>query len=283
MKKEMTMHTRRWMTVAALLVFFLASTTNAQSRSFVRYVSGDGSAYGLLEGDTVQELEGGLFDEPKTTGRQHALADLELLAPVEPRTVFAVGLNYQSHIGNRDPAAEPGIFLKTASSIIASGAPIVIPEGAEEVHFEAEMVIVIGRQAKGVSVEDAQSYIFGVTPGNDVSARLWQRNDLQWFRGKALDTFGPIGPAIVTGLDYDDLKLVGRLNGEVVQESPTSYLIFNTSEIVSFLSRYVTLQPGDVIFTGTPGRTSAMKSGDVFEVEIEGVGVLRNPVIAATD
>jgi len=267
----------------ALLVFFLASASRAQSRSFVRFVSGDGAAYGLLEGDTVHELEGGLFDEPKTTGRTHSFAALELLAPVEPRTVFAVGLNYQSHIGDRDPAAEPGIFLKTASSIIASGAPIVIPEGAEEVHFEAEMVIVIGRQAKGVSVEDAQSYIFGVTAGNDVSARLWQRNDLQWFRGKALDTFGPIGPAIVTGLDYDDLKLVGRLNGEVVQESPTSYLIFNTSEIVSFLSRYVTLEPGDVIFTGTPGRTSAMKSGDVFEVEIEGVGVLRNPVIAATD
>ena len=274
---------RRSLWFVVLLTLVLGAVTTAEVRRFVRFEADGAVAYGLLEGESIQELEGGLFDVPKTTGRTLALNDVKLLAPLEPRTVLAVGLNYQSHLGDRDPAAEPGIFLKTAGSIIASGENIVLPAGAESVHYEAELVIVIGRRAKRVSVEEAHQYIFGVTAGNDVSARLWQRNDLQWFRGKALDTFGPIGPAIATGLDYDDLQLVGRLNGETVQESSTSLLIFNIPEIVSFISRYLTLSPGDVIFTGTPGRTSALKSGDVFEVELEGVGVLRNPVVSAEE
>jgi 2-keto-4-pentenoate hydratase/2-oxohepta-3-ene-1,7-dioic acid hydratase in catechol pathway len=154
-----------------------------------------------------------------------------------------------------------------------------MPSDAQNVHYEGELVVVIGKLAKDVTVADAPSYVFGVTAGNDVSERGWQQADLQWFRAKAADTFGPLGPAIVTGLNYNDLLLKTRLNGAEVQSQRTSDLIFDVANIVSYLSRYITLMPGDVIYTGTPGTTRAMKAGDVVEVEIEGVGILRNPVV----
>ena len=283
MKKQNHVGRQRGLPVLALLILFVVGTaaSAAQVQRYVRYDAGDGPTYGLLDGETIAELDGDLFDDPRPNGKTAELADVKLLAPVDPRTVYCIGLNYQSHIGDRDPAAVPGVFLKTPGAIIASGENIVIPPGAENVHYEAELVAIIGREAKGVSVDDALDYVFGITMGNDVSARAWQGADLQWFRGKAIDTFGPIGPVVATGLDLEKLTLVGRLNGEKKQESATELLIFNVAEIVSFLSTYSTLHPGDVIFTGTPGRTSAMKPGDVFEVEIEGVGVLSNPVVAA--
>jgi 2-keto-4-pentenoate hydratase/2-oxohepta-3-ene-1,7-dioic acid hydratase in catechol pathway len=200
------------------------------------------------------------------------------LAPVQPSKVIAVGLNYQSHLGTRTPAAYPGLFAKMPTSIIATGEDIVLPPDAKNTHYEGELVIVIGRRASRVSQADAKSYVFGVTAGNDVSERDWQRDDLQWFRAKASDTFGPLGPAIATGLNYDDLLLQTRLNGEVVQTERTKDLIFNVAKIVSYVSQYVTLEPGDVIYTGTPQTTKPMKDGDVVEVEVEGVGVLRNKV-----
>jgi 2-keto-4-pentenoate hydratase/2-oxohepta-3-ene-1,7-dioic acid hydratase in catechol pathway len=144
------------------------------------------------------------------------------------------------------------------------------------------MVVVIGKRASKISKEEASRYVFGVTAGNDVSERNWQKTDLQWFRAKASDTFGPLGPAIVRGLDYNDLLLQTRLNGEVVQSQRTRDLIFDVAAIVSYVSHYVTLLPGDVIYTGTPGTTRAMKPGDVVEVELEGVGVLRNRVVKAS-
>jgi 2-keto-4-pentenoate hydratase/2-oxohepta-3-ene-1,7-dioic acid hydratase in catechol pathway len=198
-----------------------------------------------------------------------------------PGKVIAVGLNYKSHLGTRPPATEPGLFAKYPSSIVGPGAAIVYPRDAKNLHYEGEMVIVIGRRASHVSVAEAGQYIFGITVGNDVSERDWQANDLQWFRGKASDTLGPLGPMIVRGVDYGDLLLQTRLNGEVVQSQRTKDLIFDVPTIVSYVSRYVTLEPGDVIYTGTPGTTRAMKPGDVVEVELEGVGVLRNPVVAA--
>jgi 2-keto-4-pentenoate hydratase/2-oxohepta-3-ene-1,7-dioic acid hydratase in catechol pathway len=143
------------------------------------------------------------------------------------------------------------------------------------------MVLVIGKRASNVPEADALSYVFGVAAGNDVSERDWQQKDLQWFRAKASDTFGPLGPAIVTGLNPDDLLVQTRLNGEVVQSERTTHLIFNVKEIVSYVSRYVTLEPGDVIYTGTPGTTKPIKPGDIVEVEVQGVGILRNRVIAA--
>jgi 2-keto-4-pentenoate hydratase/2-oxohepta-3-ene-1,7-dioic acid hydratase in catechol pathway len=189
-----------------------------------------------------------------------------------------VGLNYKSHLGERPAAKYPGLFAKYPTSIIPHGDTIRIPQDANNVHYEGEMVLVIGKRASRVSKEEAKSYVFGVTVGNDVSERDWQRDDLQWFRAKAADTFGPLGPVLVTGLNYDDLLLQTRLNGAVVQSQRTRDLIFDVASIVSYVSQYVTLMPGDVIFTGTPGTTRQMKPGDTVEVELEGVGVLRNPV-----
>jgi 2-keto-4-pentenoate hydratase/2-oxohepta-3-ene-1,7-dioic acid hydratase in catechol pathway len=247
---------------------------------YVRYRRGGPTAYGILEGETIHELEGGPFASPRRSGNRVGLADVELLAPCEPSKVVAVGLNYRSHIGKRAVPEYVGLFAKFPTSIIGPEADIVIPPDAENVHYEGELVVVIGRPAKNVAVEDAPDYIFGVTAGNDVSERGWQRGDLQWLRAKAADTFGPIGPAIVTGLNYDDLLVQTRLNGEVRQSESSKDLLFGVDQIVSYVSRYVTLYPGDVIFTGTPGSTQAMKPGDVVEIEVEGVGVLRNPVVA---
>lgn len=248
---------------------------------YVRYSLGGATAYGILEGDTIRELKGELFANPTPTGKRVKLAEAKLLAPCVPSKVIAVGLNYKTHLGERPAAAYPGLFAKYPTSIIATGDNIVIPADAMNVHYEGELVVVIGKRAKNVSLADAKLHVFGVTAGNDVSERDWQKSDLQWFRAKASDTFGPLGPAIVTGLNYDDLLLQTRLNGEVVQSQRTRDLIFGVAEVVSYLSRYVTLEPGDVIYTGTPGTTRPFKAGDVIEVEIEGVGTLRNRAVKA--
>lgn len=261
---------------AALFTVLVSAPVVAQTTKYVRYESGGRIAYGLLDGDTVRELSGDLFASPKPTGRTLKLAAVKLLAPCEPKKVIAVGLNYKSHLGERPSAAYPGLFAKMPTSIVGPDADIVYPDGAKNVHFEGELVVVIGKRAQRVAAADAAQYIFGVTAGNDVSERDWQKSDLQWFRAKASDTFGPLGPAIVKGLNYNDLLLQTRVNGEVVQSQRTKDLIFDVHAIVSYISQFVTLEPGDVIYTGTPGSTRAMKPGDVVEVEIEGIGVLRN-------
>ena len=161
------------------------------------------------------------------------------------------------------------------TSLTGHEGDIIYPADATTVHYEAEICVVIGKKAQNITEAQVKSHIFGVTPCNDVSERAWQKQDLQWFRAKASDTFGPMGPALVTNVDYDKLKLIGRHNGKVVQETTTDLLIFSIDNIVSYTSRYITLEPGDVIFTGTPGTTQAMKPGDTFEVEIPGVGLLR--------
>jgi 2-keto-4-pentenoate hydratase/2-oxohepta-3-ene-1,7-dioic acid hydratase in catechol pathway len=253
-------------------------SAQAQVTRYVRYSDAGRVSYGILEGDRIRQLAGDLFGSPKPTGRQVALAGVKLLAPCEPGKVIAVGLNYKSHLGERPAATYPGLFAKFPSSIIGPEADIIYPSDAENLHYEGELVVVIGKRARNVSVADAPQYIFGITAGNDVSERNWQRADLQWFRAKASDTFGPLGPAIVRGLDYGNLLLQTRLNGQVVQSQRTADLIFDVPTIVSYLSRYITLEPGDVIYTGTPGTTQAMKRGDVVEIELEGVGVLRNRV-----
>ena len=268
-----------------LLVTSPINVAVSQSRvtRYVRYSSGSATSFGILDGDVIRELRGDLFANPTPTGKRVKLADVKLLAPVEPSKVIAVGLNYKTHIGDRPAAAYPGLFAKLPTSIIPTGADIVLPADAKNTHYEGEMVLVIGKRAKNVPLTDARSYVFGVTVGDDVSERDWQRADLQWFRAKGSDTFGPLGPAIATGLNFDDLLLQTRLNGEVVQSQRTKDLIFDVAEIVSYVSRYVTLLPGDVIFTGTPGTTRPIKAGDVVEVELEGVGVLRNPVVQTKD
>lgn len=245
---------------------------------YVRYSAQGKSCYGILDGDTLRELKGNFIHEVVPTGNSIPLGEVRLLPPCEPSKVLAVGRNYKSHLGDRTPLAAPGVFIKLPSCIIATGETIVIPEGATDVHHEAELVIVIGKTAHRVSKEDAPKYIFGITAGNDVSERFWQKSDVQWFRAKASDTFGPLGPAIVQGLNYDDLLVQCRINGEVVQSQRTCDMLFPVNTILSYISQYITLFPGDIIYTGTPGKTRAMKSGDRVEVEIEGVGTLVNGV-----
>ena len=240
-------------------------------------VSGE-AAWGRVEGEEVVVLHAAPWAGGAPTGRRVPRAEVRLLAPAEPGKVIAIGLNYASHLGDREPAAYPGVFAKLPTSIAAPGDPIEMTEDAGNVHYEGELVLVMAREAKDVPAAEAQDFIFGVTAGNDVSERDWQSADLQWFRAKASDTYGPIGPVISRGVNYDDLQLTTRLNGEIVQQQRTSDLIFDTSDIVSYVSRYVTLMPGDVIFTGTPGTTRAMQEGDSVSVEVETVGVLENPV-----
>lgn len=259
----------------ALLV---AGAADAQVTKYVRYEHEGEASYGILEGEQIRELDGAPFANGRPTGETVALSSVDLLAPTEPSKVIAVGFNYRSHLGDREPPPEPPIFLKLPTAIIGPDAEIVFPEGASNVHFEGELVVVIGETAHDVSPEEAGRYVFGVTAGNDVSERDWQSSDLQWFRAKASDTFGPLGPVLARGLDYDDLLLQTRLNGNVMQKQRTSDLIHGVDAIVSFVSQFVTLYPGDVIYTGTPGETSPMKPGDVIEIELEGVGVLRNKI-----
>jgi len=264
--------------VPALLLAQMACAQTGVTK-YVRYSHEEETYYGVLEGDVIHELDGDIFGSSSRTGRTLQLSDVTLLAPCEPSKVIAVGLNYQSHLGTREPAEYPGLFAKYPTSIVGHEADIVLPPDAGNVHYEGELVIVIGREAKNVPVEDAGDYVFGVTAGNDVSERDWQGADLQWLRAKASDAFGPLGPVIASGLDHNDLLVQTRVNGEVRQSERSSDLIFDIETIVSYVSRYVTLLPGDVIFTGTPGSTQALQPGDVVEVEVEGVGVLRNRVV----
>jgi 2-keto-4-pentenoate hydratase/2-oxohepta-3-ene-1,7-dioic acid hydratase in catechol pathway len=261
-----------------------AMTTSAAAQTqtkYVRYEVGGRASWGILEGETtIRELQGSVFESAKPTGKTVKLAEVKLLPPAEPKKVIAAGLNYKSHIGQQTPAKYVGLFAKFPTSLIGHNADIIYPADATVVHYEAEVCVVMGKRAKNITEAQVKSHIFGIAPCNDVSERSWQKADLQWFRAKAADTFGPIGPAVVTNVDYNKIKLIGRHNGKVVQETTTDLLIFNIDNIVSYTSRYVTLEPGDVIFTGTPGTTQAMKPGDVFEVEIPGVGLLRNPVVA---
>jgi len=235
----------------------------------------------VLQGDLLYEVEGNVFGEHGKTSTAHQVDDVMFLPPVAPSKVIAVGLNYLSHLGDRPRAEEPPLFAKYPTSLTGSGHPIVIPPDAHNLHYEGEMVLVIGDTASNVPLQNALDYVWGVTVGNDVSERDWQANDLQWFRAKGSDGFGPIGPYIARGLDPDNLTLTTRVDGEVRQEGHTSDLIFDVRTIVSYVSRYVTLYPGDLIFTGTPGTTTAMSPGEVVEVELEGVGILRNPVVAS--
>ncbi len=250
---------------------------------YVRYALGASTSYGILDGETIREIAGGLFGDHKETGAKHALSSVKLLYPCEAPKIFAVGLNYRSHLGERKAPEHPEIFYKPVSCLQHPDEPIVIPQGALNVHFEGELVAVIGKTARRATPAEGRDAIFGVTAGNDVSERDWQggpSKDLQWWRAKGSDTFGPLGPAIVQGSDYGNLALETRLNGKVVQKQSTSDLIFDLGTVVSWISQYVTLGPGDLIYTGTPGSTSRLQPGDVVEVDIEGIGVLRNRVAA---
>lgn len=245
---------------------------------FARFEHAGDVAYGRVVGDEVHEIAGDLFGAREESGRRFALSDVRLLAPVAPSKMLAAGFNYRSHTGGRIPP-RPELFAKLPSAVVAPGDAIVVPSGSPTTHYEGELVVIIGKRAKNVPVAQAAEYVFGVTAGNDVTERTWQRTDMQWLRAKSSDTFAPLGPLAVRGLDYRDLLLTTRVNGEVRQHDSTSNLIYGVDELVSYASHFVTLLPGDVIFTGTPGSTRALHPGDVVEIEVQGVGALRNRVV----
>jgi 2-keto-4-pentenoate hydratase/2-oxohepta-3-ene-1,7-dioic acid hydratase in catechol pathway len=253
---------------------------------YARFRHGVREAYGVIEGEHIYELEGDIFGEHLPAQIGIPLSEIVLLAPVpRPGKILAAAVNYQSHapgasvITKSDEAPpEPQLFLKPSSSVIGSDEPIVRPEGARRVDAEGELVAVIGRACRGVSTDEALEYVFGYTCGNDVSARHWQRDDLQWWRAKGADTFSPIGPVIATGLDPSELELTTRVNGEERQKTNTSGLVHSVPALIAFASQVCTLEPGDLLFTGTPGETPTLQEGDVVEVEIGGIGVLRNSV-----
>jgi 2-keto-4-pentenoate hydratase/2-oxohepta-3-ene-1,7-dioic acid hydratase in catechol pathway len=277
------MTSRCFVAAFAAIAWTMPAVVSAQTvTKYVRYEAGGRVAWGVLDGETtIRELQGSVFENPKPSGRTLKLAEVKLLPPAEAKKVVAAGLNYKSHLGEQSAAKYVGLFAKFPTSLVGHGADIIYPADATTVHYEAEVCVVIGKRAQNITEAQVRDHIFGVAPCNDVSERVWQKQDLQWFRAKAADTFGPIGPAVVKGVDYNKLKLIGRHNGKVVQETTTDLLIFSIDNIVSYTSRYITLEPGDVVFTGTPGTTQAMKPGDTFEVEIPGVGTLSNKVVAA--
>lgn len=247
---------------------------------YVRYEVDGSASYGILSGDTISEINGDIFGACEESGASVALADVKLLAPTVPSKILAVGLNYRSHLGDEPEPTNPEMFIKTPSCINDPNGEIVLPVGDDDVHAEGELVVVIKSRTRNVTPEEAADNILGVTCGNDVSARTWQHSDMQWWRGKACDTFGPMGPAIATDVDYGNLQLETRINGTVVQSQTTADLIFPVPTIVSFVSQVMTLEPGDAIFTGTPGTTKALAAGDTVEVEIEGIGILQNSVVS---
>lgn len=273
--------------LSLVLVFMSTSVALAEKASYVRFQKGSTVAFGLVEGDRVRQLSGDLFAGPTKTDQTFALSEIKLLPVSQPTQVLALAGNYRSHL--KDATIPPKFqivqpFYKSPSCLVGQGENIVLPPDSKDVHFEAELVIVMGKKASKVSEADALNYVFGVTAGNDVSERIWQNDevakDIQWWRAKGADTFGPVGPVIATGIDYSKLRIQMRVNGQTVQDDNTASLIHSIPKMVSYISQYVTLQPGDLIFTGTPGKTSALKPGDICEVDLEGVGVLRNPVVA---
>jgi 2-keto-4-pentenoate hydratase/2-oxohepta-3-ene-1,7-dioic acid hydratase in catechol pathway len=247
---------------------------------FVRLQTDD-IAYGVVEADGIRAYRGTPFVAWEPTETIFSFDEVRLLAPVFPTKIVAVGRNYADHVAEMGAKLpdEPLIFLKPATAVIGPGDAVRYPPESSEVHHEAELALVIGKVASKVAVEDALSHVLGYTAANDVTARDLQRSDGQWTRAKGFDTFCPLGPAVETEFDpREGAVIIGRVNGEVRQEATTADLIFGVPELVAYISAVMTLLPGDVILTGTPEGVGPVQPGDVMEVEIEGIGTLRNPV-----
>lgn len=266
---------------ALLLLAGLNGIADAQQgvQRYVRFEQGGTVRWGHLAGEVIHPMSNAPYlGGEMVRGEEVALEAVMLKAPADPKNVYMTAYNFRSHLTG-EPARYPGIFMVPAESVIGPDEEIVRPPDSRNFHYEAEMVVVMGRDAVDVPVEDAADYIFGVTAGNDGSERDWQRDDTQWVRAKGTRTFNPIGPVLVTGLDFQNLDIEGRLNGEVRQAENSADMLFGFAEMVSYISQYFPLRAGDLIWSGTMGTTQAMEPGDVYEVEIEGVGVLRNRLV----
>lgn len=249
------------------------------------YEVGGGVHYGSLEVGALRRLARWPFDSLELTGTVDRLDHAKLLAPIQPPRLFGVGLNYVSHIHESDQPAPaiPMLFMKPGTAVIGPEEPIVYPREGKNVHYEGELAVVIGRKTRRIDERHALEHVLGYTCANDVSERVIQSAEMKMgclLIGKSFDTFCPLGPVIATGLDPTNLDLTTRLNGQVRQRINTSDLLFSAARLVSYLSQAMTLLPGDVIITGTPAGVGPVKPGDVIEVEVSGIGVLRNPVVA---
>jgi len=251
---------------------------------FVRFSSDTGPAWGRLDGDKIERYDGPPYGGRKATGQVVPLNGVRLLAPVLPSKIICVGLNYALHVKESQSATkipeEPVLFMKPPTAVIGPGAEIVYPASSSRVDYEAELAVVIGQTAHNVSVNDAEDYIWGYTCLNDVTARDLQKRDGQWTRGKGFDTFCPVGPWVETDLGYEGLTVESLLNDRQKQSGNTMDMVFSVPFLVSYISRIMTLLPGDVISTGTPEGISPMQPGDTIEIRISGIGSLINQVVA---
>ena len=251
----------------------------------VRFELGGRTGYGIIEGEKISVLWGAPYGGgwTNTTGELLSLPEVTLLAPCEPSKIVAMGLNYRDHaaeFGHPLPT-EPLLFMKPSTSVIGPDEDIVYPEMSRRVDYEAELAVVIGKTARHVREEDFRDYVLGYTCINDVTARDLQKKDGQFTRSKSFDTFAPLGPWIETEInDPDNLTVEAFLNGERRQHGNTGNMVFGVAALVSFISRIMTLLPGDVIATGTPAGIGPMQPGDVVEVKLEGIGALRNRLVA---
>ena len=248
--------------------------------TFVRFIESSNREirYGLLKEDIVQLISGSPFSTWLEKDEQFNVQSVKLLAPSKPSKSLALAGNFRDHLHGTPEPTQPEPFWKSANAIIGPGDEILLPQGVERVDAEGEAVAVIGSKCSKVSEVEALNYVLGYTCGNDVSARAWQGNDNQWWRAKSSDTFGPIGPNIVTDLNPADLSVITRVNGKEVQNCSLKDMIFDFAKTISFISQSVTLQPGDLVFSGTSGTPAQIRDGDVCEVELSGVGLLQNPV-----
>ncbi len=246
----------------------------------VRYAIGKKTGYGILDGDMVQGLTGTPYLQLKTNNYYHKLSEVRLLPPCLPSKIVALGLNYRSHSEEVKIAVptEPLIFLKPSTAVIGPEDNIVYPESSHQVDYEGELGVVMKKMTSHVTKEEALDFVLGYTCFNDVTARDLQSRDGQWTRAKGFDTFAAFGPWIETEIDPSNVPLETYLNGELKQKGNTSDLIYSVREVISFISRVMTLLPGDVIATGTPSGIGPMKPGDTVEVKIAGIGTLRNYV-----
>jgi len=253
---------------------------------WLRFDAGQGPQHGqLLDDGTIEAVSASPLGPHQRTGQRLPLAGVHLLAPIEVHHVYGVGLNYVQHI--REVKAQtpkiPLLFMKPDSAVVGPEAPVVYPREGKDVHYECELAVVIGRRARRVTVAEAPGYVFGYTCANDISERVIQREEMgmgSLVVGKGYDTFCPLGPVIVTDLDPSRLRIRTRVNGVVRQDSTTADLLFDVPTLVSYMSQAITLEPGDVIITGTPAGIGPVLPGDVMEIDIEGIGILRNPVVA---
>jgi 2-keto-4-pentenoate hydratase/2-oxohepta-3-ene-1,7-dioic acid hydratase in catechol pathway len=249
---------------------------------YVRAAWGGRIVNGFIQGDEIALLYADKITDPgaKPTGERIKLADARLLAPCAPTKIVAIGVNYRDHAGEmgHELPEEPIIFLKPPTSVVGPGDEIVRPPQSQRVDYEAECAVIFAKMCRNVKAADAKQYIFGYTCCNDVTARDLQKKDGQWTRAKGYDTFCPLGPWIETEFDDSDAPVESRLNGQVMQRSSTKYLIQPIDRLIEFVSSVMTLLPGDVLTTGTPSGIGPMQRGDEIEVEVGGIGILKNVV-----